>query len=81
MTEPKVHFVTLETSSLDEYSQRELNAYRNLGTLREFRRLQHEDMIRKERRQRFLRTLHTLLVGSAIIFTVECILLILMFCQ
>ena len=76
MTDPKVHFVTLEMSSLDEYSQRELTAYRNIGTLREFRRLQHEEMSRKERKRRFIRTLHTLLAGALLSFILACFSLI-----
>lgn len=78
MNDNKVHFVTVETSSLDEYSQRELNAYRNIGTLREFRRLKHEEMNRKERRQRFMRNLHTLIAGSLIIFITEAIFFLLL---
>lgn len=64
MNEDKVRFVTLEMSSLDEYSQRELNAYRNLGTLRELRLLKHREMHRRDRRERLHRMLEYLLAGA-----------------
>lgn len=66
MTDNKVQYVTLEMSSLDEYSQRELTAYRNLGTLREFRRLQHREMHRRERRECLHRILEDL-IGVTIV--------------
>lgn len=63
MNEQKIHFVTLEMSSLDEYSQRELNAYRNIGTIRELQRLKHQEMHRRERRWRLHRLLDLVLGG------------------
>lgn len=78
MNEHKVHFVTLETSSLDEYSQRELNAYRNLGSIREFRRLQHQEMHRRARQKRLHKTLELLLAG--VVFAASIVVLMFIFC-
>ena len=76
MTEQKVHFITLETSSLDEYSQRELNAYRNIGTVRELRRLKHQEMHRRERRWRIQRLMDLVLGGVTFAgFIIACIFL------
>jgi hypothetical protein len=80
MTEPKVHFITLEMSSLDEYSQRELTAYRNIGTIKELRRLKHEDMNRCERRRRFNQLLNDLLAGAIFALSLcVCLFLIALF--
>ena len=64
MTEPNVHFVKVEMRSLDERSQRELRAYRNMGTIKEFKRLKLQEMRRLARKQRINRALESLLGGA-----------------
>lgn len=73
MTGTKTRYAQYEANYLPEYNQRELDAYRNVGTIQEFKRLRHEEFIRKQRRRKFLKSLDTLLAGATLTFITELI--------
>ena len=64
MTEPQMHYVQVDLNYLNERSQRELNAYRSMGTLKEIRLLKHQEMLRIKRRQRIRGIIEYVLAGT-----------------
>ena len=71
MNDAKARYTARETRLVGGYSQRELDAYRNIGTLKEFRRLKHNYLIRKERRRKFRKTVDDILVTALVLAMIE----------
>lgn len=64
MTEPQIHYVSVDLRYLDERRQRELAAYRKLGSLKELRRIKHREMQRRRRRNQVHAVLDKILAGA-----------------
>lgn len=64
MNKPTTHYVLADVRLLDESSQRELYAYRKLGSVKEFRRLKQQEFRRRETRERLHQIINTLLAGA-----------------
>lgn len=60
MNDPQIHYIHLETTYLDESSQRELDAYRKLGSVKHLGWLKHKEQKRRERRLYWSRKLDEL---------------------
>ena len=73
MTGQKTRFSTYEANYLGEYNQRELDDYRNVGTIVEFRHLKYQEIRRKQRIRKFLKSLDTLIAAAALTFITELI--------
>ena len=71
MNDAKVRYTVRETRLYARYNQRELDAYRRLGTLKELRILKYNYLMRKERRRRFRKTVDNILATALVLAMIE----------
>ena len=64
MSKPKSQHILVEMKYLDEYSQRELTAYRNLGSVRDLRVLKYKETERRRRREHIQQTIGLILSAA-----------------
>lgn len=60
--------IILDLNYLGESSQEQLDAYRNIGSIRTLRRLKEQEIRRRKRIKRILWALKTLILGACLAF-------------
>ena len=73
--------ISVDLRFLDERSQRELAAYRKLGSLKELRVLKHEEFQRKQRRNRAFQFIDKFMAGALFVTCLVAIMCIAIVCS